>query len=61
MDAILPYVTEIAYIFGGVLVILYAIFAFNKPQYSFEDENEANNYGALARPGLPKYMTESYR
>jgi len=51
-----------AYFFGGMLVTLYSLSAFNGPEYSFEEKKQdTGSYGRLANPGLPRYMTENSR
>lgn len=53
---------SLAYVFGGLLVAIYSYFAFNSPEYVFEEADDGQkNYGTLARPGLPRYMTEKFR
>lgn len=59
-----------AYLFGVLLVGCYAWSSFNAPPYAFAEERRGNDngrqedgssYGALASPGLPRYMTEGLR
>jgi hypothetical protein len=51
-----------AYFFGGLLVTLYSLSAFNAPEYRFEEGKEdKGSYGVLAKPSLPRYMTEKFR
>ena len=61
MVNIFHHIDKIAYIFGGLLVVMYAVSAFNEPEYRCSDEDEAQSYIRKARPGLPKYMAERYR
>jgi hypothetical protein len=59
MDNIYVWAT---YFFGALLVAAYAWLSFDAPEYYFEEQIEDNkNYGALAKPGLPRYMTERFR
>lgn len=51
----------VAYGFGGLLVTLYSLSAFNDPAYSFGGDDDDYSYGVMAKPGLPKYMTEKSR
>lgn len=53
---------DAAYCFGSLLVILYSLSAFNAPEYTFEEKTDDDgNYGMLAKPSLPRYMTEKFR
>ncbi len=50
---------SISYVFGALLVVVYAYSDFNKPVSVFkEEEGDGHNYGMRAKPSLPKYMTD---
>jgi hypothetical protein len=69
MDVIIKHLLPISYLFSGLLVALFAIYAFNIPPYSYEQDrdnektsgNEPDEYSVWAEPSLPKYMTEKSR
>ena len=59
MEFIHENLLQLTFILFFILVMLYAVYSFNEPEYDYIGERQSDDYVKELQPALPKYMTEN--